>query len=204
MNYQRNDASSLSFGRRLSKAEAEAAAARQEVEALKKELPAAKQMQQAADVIKAQRTAAKQMIARGDSTVEQLQGIDASVLTPAIREQLRHSITDAAYRQMDFQSQPFRFSTPDAELRFRNWQTSYANQAELFEAHNAQPQQEPQRPFDLWVARQDSAQGRYERRRAEQQRLQRDVMLKRAEAARDKKPDRSNGITLGNIRPLDS
>lgn len=200
-NYQRNDPSSLSFGRRLAKAETEAATARQEVEALKKELPAAKQMQQAADVIKAQRTAAKQMIARGNSTVEELQGIDASVLTPSMREQLRHSINDAAYRQMDFQAQPFSFQTQDAELRFRNWQASCANQEQVFTQHNMEPPTNPQ--YQKWLQSQQSIEGRQLNALRQKQDIERNLMLRSSQSQQNKKASKADGFHLGGIKPLE-
>ena len=197
----RTDPSSLSFGRRLSIAERDAAAARKEVDDLKKNLPAAKQMTEAAATLKAQRTSAKQMMARPDATVEQLQSIDATSLTPALREQLRHSLSDAAYRQMDFQSQPFAFNSSDAEIRFRSWQQSFANQEHVFEVFNSQP--EPDKQYQRWLENQNSFEGRKLSDQQNREARERLMMQRRAEHNRNQKPDRSGGINLGGMRPLD-
>ena len=205
MNY-RNDPSSLSFGARLTRAERDAAHAKQELTELKQALPNSKDLQAAAmtaDVIKQQRKQAKQTIARADATLAELAAIDPAVLTPAFQEQLRLSVKDAAYREMLPEQKAFQFQSPAAQARFETWRASTPLQD--FHINNTLPgEQKPQRPFDIWKSRQDSPEGRYHRNRASQQTMHRDVMLKRAEATRDKKPDRSNGITLGNIRPLDS
>ena len=201
----RNDPASLSFGARLRKAEADAASAKAELSELKQALPNNKDLQAAAmtaDVIKQQRKSAKQMMARADVTLDELNTIDPSVLTSTFQEQLRLSKTDAAWRELPMQQQQFQFQTPQAEARFQNWSTSLPQQD--FHANNVLPgEAKPQRAFDIWSARQDSPQGRYERNRAEQQRLQRDVMLRRAEAKMSKPKDSSNGLSLGKMRPLD-
>ena len=201
----RNDPASLSFGARLRKAEADAASAKAELSELKQALPNNKDLQAAAmtaDVIKQQRKSAKQMMARADVTLQELNTIDPAVLTPTFQEQLRLSKTDAAWRELPMQQQRFQFQTSQAEARFQNWSTSLPQQD--FHANNVLPgEAKPQRAFDIWSARQDSPQGRYERNRAEQQRLQRDVMLRRAEAKMSKPKDSSNGLSLGKMRPLD-
>ena len=201
----RNDPSSLSFGARLNRAERDAAEAKRELANLKQDLPNSQDLQAAAltaDVIKQQRRSAKQMMARGDVTLEELNSIDASVLTPKFQEQLRLSKTDAAWREMPMQQGDFQFETLQAQVRFQNWSSALPQQD--FYNNNITPgQQKPQRPFDLWQARQDSLQGKYERHRKDQQSLNTSSMLRQTDAKRNKKPDRSNGINLGGMRPLE-
>ena len=201
----RNDPSSLSFGARLRRAEADAASAKSELAELKQALPNNKNIQAAAltaDVIKQQRKAAKQTIARADVTLSELNGIDPSVLTPTFQEQLRLAKQDTAWREMLPEQKSFQFQTPGAQARFETWRASTPLQD--FHANNTLPgEQKAQRPFDVWASRQDSPEGRYQHNRAEQQRLNRDVMLRRAEAERSKPKDRANGLSLGKMRPLD-
>ena len=155
-----------------------------------------------ADVIKQQRRSAKQLMARGDVTLEELNGIDSAVLTPMFQEQLRLSKKDAAFREMPMQPSEFQFNTPQAQVRFQNWSSSLPQQD--FLNNNINPwEPKPQRSFDLWSARQDSPQGKYERHRKNQQSLNTSSMLHQADAKRKKKPDRSNGINLGGMRPLE-
>lgn len=196
----RNDPSSLSFGARLRRAEADAAQAKSELAELKQALPNSKDLQAAAmtgDVIKQQRRGAKQMMARADVTLDELNTIDPSVLTPQAKEQLKLSKTDAAWRALPMQSQGFQFSSPLAESRYSNWKST-APQREF--ARNDQPPT-PQRPVDLWRSRQDTPQGRFEQRRKQEQSIQKDLMLRQSEAQRAK--PKSKGVTLGKVRPID-
>ena len=203
MSYSRNDPSSLSFGARLRRAEVDAAQAKQELADLKQSLPNNRDLQSAAlsgEAIKAQRRAAKQLISRADATLAELSAIDPSVLTPQAQEQLRLSRKDAALREGMQEVQPFQFQSPAAAARFENWRSSTPLQS--FHSNNVLPdKQKPQRPFDLWSARQDSPEGKYHRNKSNQQELNRDVMLRRAEAERMK--PKASGFNLGGIRPLD-
>jgi len=97
----RNDPSSLSFGARLSRAEKDAAQAKQELSELKQALPNNRDLKAAAlsgDAIKAQRKSAKQLMSRSDASLSELSSFDPSVLTPQYQEQLRLSKRDAALR----------------------------------------------------------------------------------------------------------
>ena len=96
--YQRADASSLPFGRRLVKAERDSAQAKAELAYFKQSLPSTQALQSAAltgETIKQQRKLAKQTMARADVGIEDLNAIDPAVLTPAFQEQLRGKKRDA-------------------------------------------------------------------------------------------------------------
>ena len=198
----RNDYTSLSFGARLNRAERDAALAKAELSELKQALPNSKDLQAAAmtaDVIKLQRRSAKQLMSRADVTLEELNGIDASVLTPKFQEQLRLSKTDAAYRELPMQQQGFQFQSPQAEARFRNWSSALPQQD--FTSNNTLPgEAKPQRPFDIWKARQDSPEGRFHRNQRLQQELERDIFIKQAEAQRNK--PKAKGKRLGGLKDL--
>jgi len=199
----RNDPSSLSFGARLSRAEKDAAQAKQELSELKQALPNNRDLKAAAlsgDAIKAQRKSAKQLMSRSDASLSELSSFDPSVLTPQYQEQLRLSKRDAALREGMQEIQPFQFSSPAAAQRFETWRSSTPQQD--FTAKNVMPgEAKPQRPYDVWASRQDSPQGKFERNRKRQQELNRDVMLRRAEAQRSKPMQK--GIELGKLRSID-
>jgi hypothetical protein len=77
-NQPRNDASSLSFGRRLARAELDAAQAKPDLADLKQSLPNSRQLQAAAltgETIKEQRKLAKQTMSRADVTMAIIQAI---------------------------------------------------------------------------------------------------------------------------------
>ena len=198
----RNDPSSLSFGARLRRAETDAASAKAELAELKQTLPKSKDLQAAAltaDVIKQQRKSAKQTIARADVTLDELNGIDASVLTPTYKEQLRLVKRDTAWRELAPHQQSFQFQTPQAQARFQNWSTALPQQD--FTNNNLLPgEQKAQRPFDLWSSRQDLPEGRFHHNKAQQQELNRDVMIRRAEADRSKSGKRlpEGGVDMTN------
>ena len=199
----RNDPSSLSFGARHSRAEQDAAQAKTELAELKQSLPNNRDLQAAAisgEAIKSQRKSAKQMMSRADASLSELSSIDPAVLTPAYQEQLRMSVRDAAFREMLPEQQLFQFQSPAAQARFEAWKASTPLQD--FHSNNVLPgEQRPQRPVDLWKSRQDSPEGRYQRNLKRQQELNKDQMLRRAEAERSK--PRPGGFNLGGIRPLD-
>ena len=183
-------------------AERDAAEAKRELANLKQDLPNSKDLQAAAltaDVIKQQRQAAKQLMSRADASLEELNSIDPSVLTPQFQEQLRLSKTDAAWRDIPMQQQSFQFQTSQAEARFQNWASAQPQQD--FTKNNVLPgEQKPQRPYDVWKSRQDSPEGKYQRNLKRQQELSRDVMLRRADAQRNK--PKAKGTDLGKMRPL--
>ena len=203
--YSRNDPSSLSFGRRLARAEADAAAAKQELAQLKQSLPNSNELQSAAlagDAIKQQRKAAKQLMARADVSLAELSSIDPSSLTPMYQEQLRLSKRDAAYREMPMTQQQFQFPNPEAQARFENWRTTMTSQ-QNFVSNNVLPgEARPQRPFDLWSARQDSPEGRMHRNRARQQELITDEMLAKSKANMNK--SKAQGRRIGGIKDLNN
>ena len=186
-------------------AERDAADAKREVIDLKQSLPNSKDLQAAAlsgDAIKQQRKAAKQLIARADVTLAELNGIDSGVLTPMYQEQLRLTKQDTAWREMLPEQQQFQFQTPAAQARFEAWRNTVA----LDPQQGFQPYEppQPQRAYDLWLERQNSAAGQYQRNFKQQQALDRDVMVQRADAKRSKpkaKPN-SNVVQLGKMRPL--
>ena len=73
----------------MANAERDAAQAKADLAELKRSLPVSPDLKaaaMAADVIKPQRKSAKQFLARADVTLEKLQSIDASLLTPTDQE----------------------------------------------------------------------------------------------------------------------
>ncbi len=205
-NYQRNDPSSLSFGRRLAKAEHDASTARLELDQLKKNLPNSRSLEgaaMAADVIKQQRKAAKQMLADGTTSFEDLNSIDPSVLTPAYQEQLRLNKRDAAMREQAPAAPSFAFEGA-ALQRFENWkQQSILNpQAQqAFAATNFTPEQLT--PFQRWDQRQKSIAGRRWNAAQHKAEYEREAVKARrqSELKRQHKPQ---GKNIGGLKDLNS
>ena len=201
--YSRNDPSSLSFGRRLARAELDAAQAKQELAQLKQQLPGSKELQSAAlagDAIREQRKAAKQMMARADVSLAELSSIDPASLTPMYQEQLKHSKRDAAFREMPMQSADFGFASPAAQARFENWKNTTTPQ-QNFANNNVLPGEvRPQRPYDIWSARQDSPEGKMHRNQMRQQELITDETLAKSKANINK--PKAEGRRIGGIKDL--
>ena len=123
-NYQRADASPLSFGRRLVNAERDAAQANAELAYLKQSLPSTQELPSAAltaETIKQQRKLAKQTMARADVGIEELNAIDPAVLTPAFQEQLRGKKRDGLLAHELQQPQMFQAQSPGAIAHIENW-----------------------------------------------------------------------------------
>ena len=110
--HSRNDPSSLSFGRRLARAESDAAQGKGELKELKQALPGSKELKSAAlagDAIKQQCKAAKKLMAGADVYLADLSSNDTAALTPMVQEQLRLSKRDAAFSEIPMQSSEVRF-----------------------------------------------------------------------------------------------
>ena len=110
--HSRNDPSSLSFGRRLARAESDAARGKGELKQLKQALPGSKELKSAAlagDAIKQQCKAAKKLMAGADVYLADLSSNDTAALTPMVQEQLRLSKRDAAFSEIPMQSSEVRF-----------------------------------------------------------------------------------------------
>ena len=200
--YSRNDPSSLSFGRRLARAELDASQAKQELAQLKQQLPGNKELQSAAlagDAIKNQRKAAKQMMARADVSLDELSSIDPAALTPMFQEQLRLSKRDAAFREMPVQSSEFAFATPQAQIRFQNWQQQPATQQNFAET-NLTPAQLT--PFQKWDARQQSVAGRQWNAQQHRSQYDTDQMLAKSKANIDK--PKAEGRRIGGVKDLNN
>ena len=200
--YSRNDPSSLSFGARLSRAERDAAQAKAELADLKQTLPGSKELQSAAlagDAIKQQRKAAKQLMARADVSLAELSSIDPAALTPMYQEQLRLSKRDAAYREMPMQSSEFSFATPQAQIRFQNWQQQPRAQQNFAET-NLTPAQLT--PFQKWDSRQRSIAGRQWNAQQNQAQYLQDQMLAKSKANINK--PKAKGRHIGGIKDLNN
>ena len=198
----RTDPSSLSFGRPLARAELDAATAKQELAELKQSLPGSKEFHCAAlagDAIKFQLKAAKQLMARADVSLAELSSIDPAALTPMYQEQLRLSKRDAAYREMPMQSSEFSFATPQAQIRFQNWQQQPRAQQDFAET-NLTPAELT--PFQKWNARQQSPAGRQWNAQQQQAQYQKDQMLAKSKASINK--PKAQGRHIGGIKDFNS
>ena len=201
---QRNDHPSLSWGHRLREAERDAAKALQRLDELEKSLPSSRQLSgaaMAADVIRQQRKSAKQMLADHTTSLEDLNSIDPSVLTPAYREQLRLNKKDAALRELAPEAPTLAFDGQVLQ-RFENWRQQAALQPKAQQAFAASNfTSEELTPFQRWDQRQKSLAGRQWNAQQRHAEYQKDLMLARrqSELKRQHKP---KGRTVGGIRDL--
>lgn len=201
---QRSDPSSINFGRRLAKAELDAATAKQELAQLKDALPNNQALQAAAlagETIRQQRKLAKQAISRADVTVDELNSIDPAALTPAYQEQLRLRKRDVLLAQELQQPQLMQFNDA-AQQRFQNWQAQARisqPQQRDFTASNLWPEQ--QTPYERWDARKRSLDGRQWDAKQQRAQYDRDLMEARArfQEANKTKP---SGKNYGGLRDL--
>ena len=119
---QRNDPSSLSFGRRLIQLEAENIANRSKIADLKKNSLDDKQKQllnQQHQYQKDETLRASSMLINPNTTVETLQSIDTAKLPTAQRQLIQDEIASKQYTQQSFE--PMQF-TPEAQERIRNFE----------------------------------------------------------------------------------
>lgn len=201
MSYSRNDPSSLSFGRRLSIAERDAADTKRELAELKLNLPDSADLKgaaMAADVIKQQRKSAKQLMARPDASLADLSAIDPSVLTPVFQEQLRHSKIDAGMREQLQQAQSLHIKDPAALQRLQNWQTASMtiSQQQDFAAMNLAPAQET--PFQRWDKRQKLLAGRKWNDMHNRAEYEKDINRARSHRQRNQK-SQAKGRHIGKV-----
>ena len=199
----RTDPSSLSFGRAIRQAQQDAALARAEVEALKSSLPNDAAMQAAAiagETVRAQRRNAKRMLADRSTTLDQLNAIDSSVLTPAMAEQLRMNRNDALMAQEMSQPQMLQIQSLAALQRFDNWRQQAALNADT-------PVQQPsidfgftekQTPYQRWLERQNSPIGRRVAARSLQLE-QEQSLAQRRQSFTPPEPDRTNQRRIGGF-----
>lgn len=199
----RTDPSSISLGRAVRQAQADAAQARAEVEALKTSLPNSQAMQAAAiagETVQAQRRNAKRMLADRSTTLDQLNAIDASVLTPAMAEQLRMNRNDALMAQEMNTPVMLQVQSPAALQRFDNWRQQVALNA-------GAPVQEPsinfgfteqQTPYQRWLERQNSPAGRRVAARSLQLE-QEQALVQRRQNFTPPEPDRSTQRQVGGF-----
>lgn len=200
---QRTDPSSLSFGRRVAALESLTINQAKQIKDLKegslsleeklsaKELAAAK---------RSERNRANQVLASYDSTLDDLNSLNQTMLTSAQREQVRHNKNSLQAAQA--QGSLVQFNS-DALTRMDNWKQFAATNPvqQDFTKNNTLPgQPKPQRAFDLWKSRQDSPEGRFHRNQQLQQELERDIFVKQAEAQRYK--PKAKGKRLGGLKDL--
>lgn len=147
-----------------------------------------------------ERNRASQMLASYGTTIDDLDSLNQSLLSKSQREQLRHNRNSLQAAQLN--GPAVRFDEA-ALARLDNWkQMSQLNPVQNdFTKNNVMPgEAKPQRPYDIWKARQDSPTGRYERNLKNQQQLDRDAMLRRSELERSKaKP---KGRRIGGLKDL--
>ena len=126
------------------------------MEQLKQSLPNSKNLQAAAmtaDVIKAQRKAAKQLMSRPDASLADLNQLMPQYLRLLFRSS-SVAKRDAAYREMSVEPKAFQFNTPQARQGLNPQQA--ASQPTTFIENNAPPELTlQQKQYQTWRKRQD-------------------------------------------------
>ena len=137
----RNDLSSLSFGARVRKLEAESSTAKRRIRELETTSPDEDQKKDLAEArkLKRQETArASALLASGAATVEELQSIDQTLPPTAQRFLAEQEIIDKSFAA----AMPTSIQLDEAAWqRIRNWQSTFEPSA-VFERNNAKPEPE--------------------------------------------------------------
>lgn len=156
----RNDPSSISFGRRMQQLEQVTASQASEIKDLKANGLSAEAVAAGKDLAaerRGERQRCNQVLADYNSTMDDLQGLNQSLLTTAQKEQIRYNMQALQAAQF----KPAIQFTDDAIRRMDNWRSFIkTNGPKAFAENNLQPEQ-PQRAYDLWKERQDSPKGKF-------------------------------------------
>ena len=203
-NYNRTDPSSISFGRLLQQTAATVHKQQQEIDALKKGQLTSQEKQSAQELAaakRAERTKANQMLSSFDTTLEDYQGLNQSLLTTAQKEQLRHNINSLITAQTF--GTPIQFSD-EALVRINNWKAlAKAAPKEQTFADNNHPPEPPADPrFLRWLERRNSPEGVLHRSRQAQTHAEIERMLAKSKAKINK--PKVGGRHIGGVKDLNS
>ena len=203
-NIKRTDSNSTSLGRAVRQAQADAAIAKAELEQLKKAQPS-KQATQDAELagrtIRAQRSSANLLIADRNTTLDELNAIDPAIFSTAQAEQLRLNRNDLLMVQEMAQPQMLQINSLAALQRFENWRNHVAqNPMPLkdFAKNNYAPTQLT--PYDRWLERQNSFEGRKHTTQRLAGEQKRNEMLRRTQFNANK-PEPSGQQQANRSRP---
>ena len=141
---QRNDPSSLSFGARLRRVEAEAATSKRKVKDLEQNSLDAEQKADANERRRMKRqenSRASAMLATGTASLAELQGVDQTLLPTAQRHLIQQEIISKQFAEV--MPSPIQLS-PEAMVRIRNWQMEapQIDGAPFFQQNNSAPEPE--------------------------------------------------------------
>lgn len=204
MSLYRNDPSSVSFGRLLHQTAATVKQQQREIDSLKQGQLTSQEKQSAQELAAAkrsERSRANQMLSSLDTTLEDYQSLNQTLLTTAQKEQLRHNINGLITAQAF--GTPIQF-TDEALARINNWKTlAKAAPKEQTFANNNLPPKPPADPrFERWLKNQNSVQGMMHRSKQEQANLDIDQMLTKSKANLNK--PRAQGRHIGGIKDLNN
>jgi len=187
----RNDPSSISFGRRMQQLEQVTASQANEIKDLKANGLSAEAVAAGKELAaerRGERQRCNQVLADYNSTMDDLQGLNQSLLTTAQKEQIRYNMQALQAAQF----KPAIQFSDDAIRRMDNWRSFVkTNGPQTFADNNLQPEQ-PKRAFDLWNERQNSPKGKYHNA------MQKRAELQQATKQPPKPKKRSPGKTLGS------
>ena len=203
-NYNRTDPSSLSFGRLLHQTAAAVKQQQQEIDALKKGQLTSQEKQSAQELAaakRAERSRANQMLSSLDTTLEDYQELNQTLLTTAQKEQLRHNINSLITAQTF--GTPIQF-TDAALTRINNWKAlaKAAPKEQTFANNNLPPEPAADPRFERWLKNQNSLHGIMHRSKQTQANLEIDQMLAKSKANINK--PKAKGRHIGGIKDLNN
>jgi len=147
-----------------------------------------------------ERQRARQMLADYSTTIDDLNTLNGSLLTPALQEQLRHN-RNAMVANNNIQGIQFDDAAVERINNFRTF--SRANPADTFVTNNSPQFPEPLSAFQKWAQRQDSMTGRMQRQQVFQQEQERQLLKAQTSFAENSKPKgKEGGFYIGGVKGL--
>ena len=195
-NYQRTDPSSVSFGRRLQQTETQVRHQSQAIETLQQGQLSSREKQTAKELAAdrdTERMRAKQLLASCSASTEDLQSLNQSLLTPALREQVRLNITALYSAQA-----PAAIQFDEAALaRINNFrQFTKENPRDVFQQNNDSFTTPANTEYERWLKNQQTP--ATQRLNAQRQRAEQESSLLMAKQVSSQKAQRPSGIDFLN------
>ena len=195
-NYQRTDPSSVSFGRRLQQTETQVRHQSQAIETLQQGQLSSREKQTAKELAAdrdTERMRAKQLLASCSASTEDLQSLNQSLLTPALREQVRLNITALYSAQA-----PAAIQFDEAALaRINNFrQFTKEHPRDVFQQNNDSFTTPANTEYERWLKNQQTP--ATQRLNAQRQRAEQESSLLMAKQVSSQKAQRPSGIDFLN------
>ena len=199
----RTDPNSISFGRGLKEIANEIQNQGRQITELKNSQPSEDQQQLTRELAterRRERLRARQLLADYGSSLDDLNSVNGSLLTPALQEQIRHN-KNAMMASNNLKSIQFDDAAIERINNFRAFTKN--NPANTFATNNASSFPEPLSSFQKWVTRQDSMDGRMQRAQilqVEQHKMMNTI--KQSQSNNAQTNDNDGGFYIGRTNDL--